>query len=124
MNSSMDPPETDTWERPFIKRQRVARLATVDTRCRPHIVPVVFGFDGQRLFTPIDRKPKRVSAYQLQRARNIQTNPEVTVLFDEYDEVWSKLAWVQVRGLAKFVEEGPNREIGIILLKEKYPQYS
>src|SRR5690242_14851576 len=105
----------DAWEAAFVKRQRVARLATVDTHCRPHVVPVVFGFDGQRLFTPIDHKPKRVTSQRLRRVRNIQANPEVTVLFDEYDDVWTRLAWVQVRGLAELIEAGLERETGIAL---------
>lgn len=111
------------WEQSFIEKQRVARLATVDRHNRPHIVPVVFALAGQRLFTPIDRKPKRAGPRQLQRVRNIQANPNVTVLFDEYDDDWSKLAWVQARGLAYFVEAGLDRELGIAMLAGKYPQY-
>ena len=114
----------EDWEQQFIERQPIARLATVDTRGRPHIVPVVFAVDGQRLFTPIDRKPKRTGARQLQRVRNIQTNPDVTVLFDEYHDDWNRLAWVQIRGLANFVEAGPERETGIALLVARYPQYT
>lgn len=124
MNPSKDPLKIDGWEQQFIRRQYVARLATIDKQYRPHIVPVVFAFDGQRLFTPIDRKPKRVLPQQLQRVRNIQANPDVTVLLDEYHDDWSKLAWVQLRGLAKFVEEGPDRDIGISLLLTKYRQYT
>jgi PPOX class probable F420-dependent enzyme len=114
---------SDAWEQVFVKRQPVARLATIDPQGRPHIVPVVFALDRQRLFTPIDRKPKRVDPRQLQRVRNIQSTPEVTILFDEYHDDWSKLAWVQIRGLARFVEAGSERDIGIKLLAEKYSQY-
>lgn len=111
------------WEDHFIERQPVARFASVDEHGQPHIVPIVFAYDGWRLFTPIDRKPKRAGARQLQRVRDIQNNPQVTVLFDEYHDDWSKLAWVQVRGLASFVETGPERDLGVTLLTEKYPQY-
>jgi PPOX class probable F420-dependent enzyme len=116
--------ESGTWEGSFIKRQRVARLATVDEWGRPHLVPIVFAFDGQRLFTPIDAKPKRVSPQRLQRVRNILVNPQVTVLFDEYSEDWRKLAWVQLRGRAEFVESGPERNAGAELLAGRYPQYT
>jgi PPOX class probable F420-dependent enzyme len=116
--------ETRLWERSFIDRQRVARLSTVDAKGWPHIVPIVFVFDGRRLFTPIDNKPKRVKPGQLQRVRDIQGNPQVAVLFDEYDEDWHKLAWVQIRGMAVFLESGPDRETGIALLEARYPQYS
>lgn len=114
---------TDSWEESFIKRQPVARLATVDPQGRPHVVPVVFAFDRHRLFTPIDRKPKHAGPRQLQRVRNIQANPEVSILFDEYHDDWRRLAWVQLRGLARFVEAGDERDLGIKLLAEKYPQY-
>lgn len=116
--------ESGTWEGSFIERQRVARLATVDEWGRPHLVPIVFAFDGHRLFTPIDAKPKRVSPQRLQRVRNIRVNPQVTVLFDEYSEDWRKLAWVQLRGRAEFVESGPERQAGVELLGGKYPQYT
>jgi PPOX class probable F420-dependent enzyme len=120
----MKPMDPEGWERAFIERQRVARLATVDARGRPHVVPVVFAYDGQRLFTPIDAKPKRVGASRLKRVRNIQSDPHVVVLFDRYDEDWRQLAWVQFYGLATFVESGPVRETGAGLLTQRYPQYT
>jgi nitroimidazol reductase NimA-like FMN-containing flavoprotein (pyridoxamine 5'-phosphate oxidase superfamily) len=40
---------------PVIHRARVARLAIADSITKPHIVPVVFAFDGKRYFIPIDR---------------------------------------------------------------------
>ena len=46
----------------------------MDAKGQPHIVPIVYAFDGDRLLTPIDAKPKRVGPYQLQRVRNIQAN--------------------------------------------------
>lgn len=104
-------------------RQRVARLSTVDAQGWPHIVPIVFALDGQRLYTPIDKKTKRVKPDHLQRVRNIQENPQVTVLFDEYDEDWRKLVWVQIHGMAIFLEAGLDREVGIALLIMRYSQY-
>ena len=41
--------EVGNWERSFIEQRRVARLATVDGQDRPHIVPIVYAFDGVRL---------------------------------------------------------------------------
>lgn len=120
----MNPLEAGAWEWPFIERQPVARLATVDTQGKPHIVPIVFAFDESRLFTPIDAKPKRSKPHQLQRVRNIQANPNVAVLFDEYNDDWRKLAWVQVRGVAEFITSGPVQETGLKLLADRYPQYT
>lgn len=111
------------WEKNFVRRHRVARLATVDTESRPHVVPVVYAYDGDGLYTPIDEKPKQVGAYQLQRACNIQANPDVAVIIDDYAEDWQQLAWVQTRGTAAIVETGPAHEAGVQLLHAKYPQY-
>jgi len=112
------------WEANFIASHRVARLATIDAQGQPHIVPIVYAFDGDRLYTPVDAKPKRVSPFQLQRVRNIQANPSVGVLIDEYSEDWRRLAWVQVRGRAVTVQEGPQHAAAVRLLHDKYPQYA
>lgn len=115
--------ELEPWERLFIEQQRVARLATVDPQGRPHLVPIVYAFDGEQLFTPLDAKPKRVALSRLQRVRNIQANPQVTVLLDEYSDDWGKLAWVQLRGQARLIETGPEQATGAALLEAKYAQY-
>lgn len=115
--------EIGAWERAFIEGQRVARLATVDAQGRPHLVPIVYAFDGERLFTPLDAKPKRVELHQLQRVRNLQVNPHVAVLLDAYSDDWSQLAWVQIRGQARLVEAGPELAPGVALLETKYDQY-
>lgn len=112
------------WERVFIAQQRVARLATVDKRGQPHVVPIVYAFDGARLFTPIDAKPKRVDPHRLQRVRNIQANPRAAVIIDQYHEDWHKLAWVQLRGRAVLVETGSAQATGVALLKARYSQYA
>ncbi|HBY94095.1 MAG TPA: TIGR03668 family PPOX class F420-dependent oxidoreductase [Chloroflexi bacterium] len=111
------------WEQALIADHRVARLATVDATGQPHVVPIVFAFDGSRLYTPIDAKPKRVGAYQLQRVRNIQANPHVAIVIDDYSEDWRQLAWVQIRGTARLVEAGPEHATGVALLHAKYSQY-
>jgi nitroimidazol reductase NimA-like FMN-containing flavoprotein (pyridoxamine 5'-phosphate oxidase superfamily) len=37
---------------------RVARLATADLAGRPHLVPVVFAVEQDRVFSVVDAKPK------------------------------------------------------------------
>jgi len=96
---------------------RVARLATVDPRGRPHVVPICFVVDGGMLYTVVDEKPKRTR--RLQRLRNIEANPQVEVLIDEYDEDWSRLWWARLRGTARIVDD-PH---AVELLAAKYPQY-
>jgi len=60
---------------------RVARLATVRADGRPHVVPIVFDFDGELIRTIADPKPKR--GLDLLRHRNIRANPAVSLLVDE-----------------------------------------
>lgn len=96
---------------------RVARLATVDPEGRPHVVPIVFVLDGSTLYTAVDDKPKRTRA--LQRLRNIEASPRVEILIDHYDEDWSQLWWVRLRGTARIVED----RRAVDLLRAKYPQY-
>ncbi len=108
----------------FIQAQRVARLATVDERGRPHVVPIVFACAEDRLYTPIDLKPKTAVPHRLRRVRNIAANPNVQVLLDCYDEDWAKLAYVQLRGRAELLEDGDEYRHALGLLERKYEQYA
>jgi PPOX class probable F420-dependent enzyme len=103
---------------PSPESARIARLATVGVDGRPHVVPICFALEGETLYTAVDEKPKRTR--QLTRLANIEANPRVEVLIDEYDEDWSALWWVRLRGQARVVESD---ERGLRLLCEKYPQY-
>jgi len=69
-----------------MEEARVAKLATLDARLGPHIVPVCFAYDGKVFYTAIDQKPKRVTPERLARLRNIRAVPRVALLIDEYDE--------------------------------------
>ena len=103
---------------PDVAAERVARLATVDRNGRPHIVPICFVLDGETLYTAVDEKPKRTR--RLKRLENIEANPHVEVLIDHYEDDWSELWWVRLRGTARIVED-PR---AVDLLVAKYPQYA
>jgi PPOX class probable F420-dependent enzyme len=113
------PPEINA----LLQQERVARLAMVDEAGRPHVVPIVFALAGDSVYTPIDSKPKSVDTARLRRVRNIATNAGVTVLVDRYQEDWSRLWYVQLRGQAHLLERGNRYQEGIELLEEKYAQY-
>ena len=89
----------------LVNDARVARLATIDfEEAKPHIVPVVFVFDGNSYYIPIDKKPKRDNdPERLRRVRNIQENPNVALLIDEYYEDWSKLFFVMIQGKGSLI---------------------
>jgi len=106
---------------PRLAAARVAGLATTDPDGRPHLVPIVFALDGETLYSAVDRKPKRSS--RLRRIENARARPDVTILVDHYDEDWSRLWWIRLRGQARVLDEGPERERALELLAEKYPQY-
>jgi PPOX class probable F420-dependent enzyme len=100
---------------------RVARLATIDADGRPHLVPIVFALDGDTLYSAVDAKPKR--SRRLRRIENARERPDVTVLVDHYDEDWSLLWWVRLRGRARVLDAGEEAERALELLADKYEQY-
>jgi PPOX class probable F420-dependent enzyme len=100
---------------------RVARLATTDPDGRPHVVPIVFALAGDTLYSAVDKKPKR--SQTLRRIENARVRPDVTVLVDHYDDDWTRLWWIRLRGRARVLDEGDERERALALLREKYSQY-
>ena len=108
----------------FVQSQRVARLATSDADGHPHVVPVCFAFDGLHFYIALDEKPKRVEQRQLRRVRNIEARHEAMLLFDHYDDDWSRLGYVQVYGHADLLMlDAPDDAAALRLLRERYIQY-
>jgi PPOX class probable F420-dependent enzyme len=105
----------------FVLEQRVGRLATSDAAGRPHAVPVCFAYHDGCFWVAMDEKPK--STTRLKRLRNIEANPEVALLFDRYDDDWSWLAYVLVRGTAEVLPEGRAEPGALAALRERYAQY-
>jgi PPOX class probable F420-dependent enzyme len=99
----------------------VARLATVDGRGSPHLVPIVFALAGETIYSVVDAKPKRTS--DLQRLRNVRSNPRASVLVDHYDASdWSALWWVRADGTARVLEPSePEARRAVRLLVGRYP---
>ena len=108
----------------FVRTHRVARLATADAGGALYAVPICYAFDGDRIYTAIDLKPKRVGGRTLKRVRNILENPQVALVIDDYSEDWSELAYVMIRGAADILEAGEERNQAEALLREKYWQYA
>jgi PPOX class probable F420-dependent enzyme len=104
-----------------VTEARVARLATTDPDGRPHLVPIVFALDGDTLYSAVDSKPKRSRI--LRRIENARERPDVTVLVDHWDEDWTRLWWVRLRGRARVLDGGEEAGRAVELLAEKYAQY-
>jgi PPOX class probable F420-dependent enzyme len=110
-------------DRAFIRAHSVARLATADARAAPHVVPICFVLLGDTLYITIDEKPKRADARRLKRLRNIIENPSAAVIVDRYDDDWSRLGWIMLRGRAEVIEAGNEHADAQSALQARYPQY-
>jgi len=108
-------------ERRFLSRRKVAHLATADRSGTPHVVPVCFSIEGEALYITIDAKPKRTGV-PLKRLRNIVENPSAAVVVDRYDDDWTRLGWVMLRGRAEILVEGAEHARAQDVLRARYPQ--
>jgi PPOX class probable F420-dependent enzyme len=117
------PPLISAEIRARLEMTRIARLATMEAEKRPHVIPICFVWDGSVFYSAIDHKPKRVAPDRLVRVKNIRETPDVALLLDQYDEDWTRLWYVLVRGKAEPVSAAAEQKRAIQLLRTKYPQY-
>ncbi len=103
--------------RSLLDSARRGVLVTVG-RDAPHAVPVVFVVRDEGIVSPIDDKPKE--GPELARITNIQRDDRATLLVDYWDEDWSRLCWVMVRGRARVLDSNPVTE----QLRPRWPQYT
>jgi PPOX class probable F420-dependent enzyme len=108
--------------RGFLEASRVGHLATADAGAAPHVVPVCFACTDSTLYITIDAKPKGAAA-ELKRLRNIMANPQAVFIADHYDEDWSRLGWVMLRGGAEILDAGAEHDRAQALLRARYAQY-
>lgn len=94
-------------------------MTTVDPDGGPHAVPVVFARFGDEIVSPIDHKPK--TGHILARVKNLQRDDRVTLLVDLWDEDWTRLVWLMIRGRA-VVDAAPSAEV-MRAINVRYPQY-
>ena len=108
-------------QRGFLDRSRVAHLATADRHGVPHLVPVCYCLYEATLYITVDKKPKRTDV-PLKRLRNIEENPAVAVTVDRWDEDWTRLGWVMLRGMADILSGGDEHARAQAHLRVRYPQ--
>jgi PPOX class probable F420-dependent enzyme len=113
-----------TEHRTFLNTQRVGHLATADATGQPHVVPVCYAATDDALYIALDAKPKRVGWQQLKRVRNIVDSPQVALVIDRYNETWSHLAYVLIRGTAVVLPpDTTEQQYAVTLLRARYVQY-
>jgi PPOX class probable F420-dependent enzyme len=101
---------------------RVARLGTVTTGGRPHLVPCCFARVDETVYTAVDAKPK--STLSLRRLENLRAHPGACLLVDHYQEDWSQLWWIRLDGTGRLVGDADERQQGLDALRAKYRQYT
>lgn len=109
--------------RDFLDERRVGHLATAGRDAAPHVVPVCFARLDDLLYFIADEKPKRHGAKRLKRLANIEENPRVALVVDDYREDWTKLAFLLLHLDASVVEEAQEYEAALAALRRKYPRY-
>ena len=102
-------------EEKFVRWARVSRMATAGADGRLHNVPISPVLDGGALLIATDTSAKKV--------RNLEANPRVTLVFDQYSEMWDLLHGVVIEGGVRIVRDGDEFTRARGLLYEKYRQY-
>jgi PPOX class probable F420-dependent enzyme len=106
----------------LVEPARVARLATVDSSGRPHLVPVCFALLGETVYSAVDHKPKTTT--RLRRIDNITATGYACLLVDRYSEDWSTLWWVRMDGRGYVVDDASEASTALAALTGKYRQYA
>jgi PPOX class probable F420-dependent enzyme len=106
----------------FLASCRVGHLATADGQAMPHLMPVCFVVSEGALYITIDQKPKG-DFRTLKRLRNITENPVAAFVADRWDEDWTRLGWVMLRGPAEILADGAEHDRAQELLRSRYSQY-
>ncbi len=111
--------------RATLESARHGYLSTASIAGEPHLQPVVFQALDDSIYIAIDEKPK--TTLHLRRLTNIEENPQFALLIDHYDDDWSRLWWILLRGPADVLwpDQWDADEAARVFaaLRAKYPQY-
>jgi PPOX class probable F420-dependent enzyme len=112
--------ELVAWANELLETARVGRLGLLDQEGGPRVLPVTYAIADGRIWSAIDRKPKRPG--EPARLRFLRRDPRAALTVDRYSDDWDQLAWAQVLGRVSIIEvaDGAN---GLEALSAKYEQY-
>jgi PPOX class probable F420-dependent enzyme len=115
--------ELDAWATELLERSPVAHLGLLDGDGRPRVLPVGFAVAGGTVWSAVDDKPKRVPGRELARVRWLRARPDAALTVDRYDDDWSRLAWVQLLGPVRVLDDPGEAPTGQAALAGKYDHY-
>ena len=100
MKARVETPVLTEREADFLCRSGLGRVATVSPDGQPHVVPVVYEFDGQFIYFSGRSLSKSLKFRQLAR------NPKVALVVDDVVSVspW-RARGVEIRGTAELLVE-------------------
>jgi PPOX class probable F420-dependent enzyme len=104
----------------LLETSRVGRLGLLDLEGAPRVLPVTYALARGRIWSAVDRKPKRSA--EPARLRFLRRDARAALTIDRYSDDWDQLAWVQVLGTVSIVEV-TDGEAGLRALSAKYEQY-
>ena len=111
-----------SWVADALQQARVARLGTVGVDGVVRLAPICFAIVDGWVVGAVDHKPKRTG--ELRRLNDMETANLATVLVDYYDDDWSQLWWIRIRGRAEVHRNREGEaEAALAALAAKYPQY-
>ena len=61
----------------FLQRHEVCRLATASKKAVPHVVPVVYALDRDKIVFVVD--------YETKKLKNLKENPVASLVVDDYE---------------------------------------
>ncbi|MFT5391126.1 MAG: hypothetical protein ACI8PT_001318 [Gammaproteobacteria bacterium] len=115
----------------------VARLAITRPGRTPWAVPIVYAYADQRIWSPVDGKPKaqmppmdsapNTALRPIARIGHLRREGSATLLIDRYDEDWTQLWWIRLTLKVAVLELPPDTaqdHIGALALLSKYRQYA
>jgi PPOX class probable F420-dependent enzyme len=105
------------WAVELLDTERVGHLGLLDEDEQPRVLVVTYALWQGAIWSAVDRKPKR--AAEPARVERLRRRPSVSFLVDRYDDDWSRLAWVELRGRVSIEPLGP----ALDALAAKYPRY-
>ena len=100
----------------------VARLGVLDADSAIDVMPIVFATANERLYSPIDGKPKKSG--RLRRLDSIALHPEAALTLDHYSGDWQSLWWIKLACEASVVTSDDGEfKAAEAALRTKYAQY-